>query len=97
MFDEDFEREHLKDRVYVEAIRYERENQLMQELYEEEIKNVKVVLGRVRKRRKFEQNATVVTKLPRILKPIQSYYRGVQTASDLWNRPESSVCPRMPF
>jgi hypothetical protein len=35
-FSEDFERESLKDSVYLQADRFEKESQLMQEIMEEE-------------------------------------------------------------
>lgn len=39
-FSEDFEREHLKDSIYLQADQYEKESQLMREIMEEEHKRL---------------------------------------------------------
>jgi hypothetical protein len=84
------EYEFLRDKAYIEAERYARETELMWELYEQE-KSVKVVLGKVKKRRKLAQHARVTTrKLPRFVR-IQLNYRRVQAATDIWDRPEPPI------
>lgn len=93
--DEEFE--YLRDSAYIEAERYEREIELMWELFEEE-KCVKVVIGKVRKHNKLLPYARVTTnaKIPRFLR-VQSYNRRIQATSDLRNRLESSIYSGMPF
>lgn len=95
MADEEFE--YLRDKAYIEAERYEKEIQLMQELFEEE-NRVKVVIGKVRKRNKLLQYARVTTnaKIPRFLR-VQSHNRRIQTAPDFWNRSEPPIYSGMPF
>lgn len=85
----DEEHERLKEKGYLEAERYELETQLMWELYEKE-RRAKVVLGKIRKH-KSTQHATVTTrKLPRFIR-VQSDYRRVQAATDIWDRPEPPI------
>lgn len=62
----DEEHEYLREKGYLAAEKYERETQLMWELFEQD-KMVRVILGRGRKKRKFEQHATVTRKFPRII------------------------------
>ena len=95
IIDEEFE--YLRDRAYVETERYEKETELMWELFEEE-KHVKVMIGKVRKRSKLIQYARVTTtaKLPRFLR-VQSDNRRIQTAPDFWNRSEPPIYSGMPF
>lgn len=62
----DEEYEYLREKGYLDAEKYERETQLMWEIFEEE-KMVRVILGKGRKKRKFEKHATVTRKLPRII------------------------------
>jgi len=95
MADEEFE--YLRDKAYVEAERYEKETELMWELFEEE-KRVKVVIGKVRKRSKLLQYARVTTtaKIPRFLR-VQSDNRRVQAAPDFRNRLEPPIYIGMPF
>jgi hypothetical protein len=88
MVEEEFQ--HLRDKAYIQAEQYERETELMWELYEQEQK-AKVVLGKGRKSSKSIQHARVISrKYPRFLS-IQSNNRRVQAASGIWNRPEPSV------
>lgn len=93
----DGELEYLRDKAYIEAERYEKETQLIWELFEEE-KRVKVVIGKVRKRSKLLQYARVTTnaKIPRFLR-VQFDNRRIQTAPDFWNRSEPPVHSGMPF
>lgn len=63
----DEEHEYLREKGYLTTEKYERETELIWELFEEE-KLVRVVLGKVRKKSKFEKHATVsARKLPRII------------------------------
>lgn len=81
----DEEHEFLKDKAYLVAERYEKETELMWELYEME-QRTKVVLGKVRKTNKLAQHARVISrKYPRFL-CIQSNNRRLQAATDLWDR-----------
>ena len=85
----DEEHEYLREKGYLEAERYELETQLMWELYEKE-QRAKVMLGKLKKR-KITQYARVTTrKLPRFIR-LQSYYRRVQAAADIWDRPEPPI------
>lgn len=93
--DEEFE--CLRDKAYLESEKYERETELMQELFEGE-KRVKVMIGKVRKRSKLLQYARVTTsaKIPRFLR-VQSHNRRIQAATDFWNRLEPPVYSGMSF
>jgi len=93
--DEEFE--YLRDKALIETERYERETELIWELFEKN-RRVKVVIGKVRKRTKSLQYATVTTrtKSPRFLR-VQSNNRRIQTATDFWNRLEPPVHSGMPF
>ena len=87
----DEEHEHLREKGLINWERYELETQLMQWLLWEENRIARVTLGEVRKAKtKGEPYARVTRKLPRIIR-IQSNHRRVQAASNIRNRPESSI------
>lgn len=92
----DEEYEYFRDKAYIEAERYEKQTQIMQELFEMEY--AKVIVGKVRRRHKNIQHATVTTraKLPRFMR-FQSHNRRVRAATDLWNRSKSPIHIGMPF
>lgn len=90
IFDE--EHEALRDKAYLEAERYELETLMMRELFEEEQKT-KVLLGKVKKRTKFEVYGR--KKLPRIVR-IQLNYRRIQASTKVWDRSEPSIRVRVP-
>ena len=61
MFEEDFEREHLKDSAYLLEKEMELEMQFRAEMEKQESQNAQIILGKPRKVIKFEKYATVTT------------------------------------
>jgi len=93
--DELYEEEFLKEQNYILAERHEQEMQLWQEIEESEQK-ARVLVGKPRKKRKFETHGTVTTpkKIPRF---IQYYLRGLSTTPTSRSGTRSDILPRMPF